>query len=162
MSTRPGFARWLGATNTVTAQFLAAGAAPGVINLGGGLPDPSFHPLAEVQAAVARAFERLGTDLLDYGPVRGLPALRRAIADRVALAGRPVDPANVLIMTGAMQALDLVGKILVDPGDVIAAQTPTYLGALDAWRPREPRYRLLDVPGGEAASAAALRGAKFL
>lgn len=162
MSERPGFARWLQATNTVTAQFLAAGADPAVINLGGGLPDPRFHPIDEVRAALDRAFDRLGPELLDYGPVRGLPALRRAIAQRTALAGRPVALDNVMITTGAMQGLDLVGKVLVDPGELIAAQAPTYLGALDAWRPREPAYRLLDVPSGEAADARALAGAKLL
>lgn len=158
---RPSFARWLSASNSVTGQFLAVGASRDHINLGGGLPDPALYPLTEIEAAARRALDRHGRDILNYGPVAGLPELRRAIAARMHIGGSPCSPDNVMITCGSMQALDLIGKALIDPGDAIAAQSPTYLGALDAWRPRQPAYRLIDVAAGEAGRAERLAGAKF-
>jgi 2-aminoadipate transaminase len=101
--------------------------------------------------------------VLEYGPVEGLYALREAIAVRVSEeSGGRFQAENVTLMTGAMQGLDLMGKILVDPGDLLVVQAPTYLGALDAWRPRHPRYRKLDWTLREPDIDAALAQAKFV
>ena len=142
---RPPLAQWLRSSNNITQQFLSLGGRADVVSLAGGLPAPELYPLEEIQAASARALQNHGTAALEYGPVEGLPALRSLIAQRVSHeTGGVFTSANVLLTTGAMQGLDLIGKVLLDSGDSIVAQSPTYLGALDAWRPRRPVYRKLD------------------
>ncbi len=157
---RPAFARWTATTNEVTRQFLAT---PGVdcIMLAGGLPAPEIYPLGEIEAATGRALRNQGADAVGYGPVEGLPDLRAEIAQRLSADGRRFGVENVLVTTGSMQALELLGKVLIDPGDLIVAQYPTYLGALDAWRPRQPAYRAIDWTLDEASLAQSMAGAKF-
>ncbi|MFT4148780.1 MAG: PLP-dependent aminotransferase family protein [Paracoccaceae bacterium] len=158
---RPAFARWLEDTNDVTQTFLAASRIPGLINMAGGLPAPSTWPVAELAELAARAVADHPVDALAYAPIEGLPALRELIAARFAAPGLPLTRDNVLITSGGMQGLDLLGKVLIDEGGLIAAQTPAYLGALDAWKPRRPRYRpmRLEEPGFDPV--AALTGAQF-
>jgi len=158
---RAPFAQWLGATNDITRTFLAAGQIPDLINLAGGLPEPSTYPV-EALAAIARdVVERYPQQVLGYGPVEGLPELRDALATRFSSASLSLDRTNVLVTSAGMQGLDLIGKVLLDSGGLIAGQFPTYLGALDAWRPRSPTFRKLrlDGPGFEPVSA--LAGAQF-
>src|SRR5215470_13801803 len=140
---RPAFARWLGTTNDVTRGFLAAGRIPGLINMAGGLPAPEVYPAAELAAIARRAIEQHPRETLGYGPIEGLPELRDALAARFSTPALRLGQDNVLITSSGMQGLDLLGKVLLEEGDVIAAQFPTYLGALDAWRPRCPTYRNL-------------------
>lgn len=96
-----------------------------------------------------------------YAPIEGLPALRDMIAERFSAPGLGLIRENVLITTGGMQALDLLGKVLVDDGQVIAAQSPAYLGALDAWKPRRPTYRPMRLEGNDFAPEVAFQGAQF-
>lgn len=160
--TRPQFARWLSTGNTITQQFLALGGRPEVISLAGGLPAAELYPVEEIRAAADRALTRWGTSILEYGPVEGLPALREAIATRLrAQTGCGFSAENVLLTTGAMQGLDLVGKTLLERGDRVLTQCPAYLGALDAWRPWQPLYEQLDWSEASVETAAALRRAKF-
>lgn len=162
-TTRPALAQWLRSSNSITQQFLSIGVRADMVSLAGGLPAAELYPVPEIGHAVEAALRRWGPVALEYGPVEGLPALRAAIAARVsAAAGRPFGPENVLLTTGAMQGLDLIGKALVDPGDTILAQFPTYLGALDAWRPRQPRYERFTWEMENPAFEAALRAAKFV
>ncbi len=160
---RPAWARWTRASNDITGQFLAAAGQPGFISLAGGLPAADLHPVDAVRAATDRALTRWGSAALEYGPVEGFPALRAAIAARTsAETGGTFGPEHVLLTTGAMQALELVGKVLVDPGELIVAQFPTYMGALDAWRPREPTYERLGWDPADPTPEAALRAAKMV
>ena len=160
---RPKPARWLSSGNSITQQFLSLGGRPDIVSLAGGLPAAELYPVEEIAAASARALARWGSAALEYGPVEGLPALRAAIAARIsATSGRTFGPENVLLTTGAMQGLDLLGKALIDQDDLIVAQFPTYLGALDAWRPRQPRYRRLDWTLREPGFEGALTQAKFV
>ncbi len=162
-STRPAWARWVSTSNDVTGQFLAAAGQPGFVSLAGGLPAAELYPVAAVAAASARALDRWGGTALEYGPIEGFPALRAAIAARISLAtSGDFRSENVLLTTGAMQGLDLLGKALVDPGDLIVAQFPTYLGALDAWRPRMPRYERLSWDPAHPNPDAVLREARFV
>ncbi|MBL8702404.1 MAG: PLP-dependent aminotransferase family protein [Alphaproteobacteria bacterium] len=157
---RPRLARWTGSTNRIT-QHMIGGRDPSVINLSGGLPAPEVYPLAAIAAATQRALARFGAQAVAYGPVEGMPALRSAIAARLSGPRQKFSVANVLITTGSLQGVELLGKILLEPGETILAQHPTYLGALDAWRPREPSYRILDWNADEARLGAELRAAKF-
>ncbi len=153
--TRPAPAAWLRATNDITQQFLAAGGRPDVVSLAGGLPAAELYPIAEIEMATRRALERHGSAALEYGTVEGFPPLRALIAERFsAETGGRFTAANVLLTSGSMQALDLLGKVLIDPGDLIVAQAPTYLGALDAWRPRRPAYEALDWSSPDVATFA--------
>jgi 2-aminoadipate transaminase len=158
---RPAFARWLGTTNDVTRTFLAAGRIPDLINLAGGLPAPEIYPAAELAELARQAISQHPQDTLGYNPIEGLPDLRDAVALRFGTAGLRLGRENVLITSSGMQGLDLIGKVLLDEGALIAGQFPTYLGALDAWRPRRPAYRslILEQPGFDAV--AALKGAQF-
>jgi len=155
-------AAWLGQSNSITQQFLALGGRPDVVSLAGGLPAAELYPVAAVAEATEAALARHGAAALEYGPVEGFPPLRALIARRMAEeTGGGFTAANVLLTGGSMQALDLLGKALVDPGDLIVAQAPTYLGALDAWRPRQPRYAALDWEGSDPDFDRALAGAAF-
>lgn len=164
---RPGaerrrWAAWLGQSNSITQQFLALGGRADVVSLAGGLPAAELYPAAAIADAARAALQRHGTAALEYGPVEGFAPLRALVAERMAAeTGGSFTAANVLLTGGSMQALDLLGKALVDPGDLIVAQAPTYLGALDAWRPRQPRYARLDWAGADPEGASLLRAAKF-
>lgn len=159
---RPAFSRWISESNNITQQFMAMGIDPEFISLAGGLPAAEFYPGAAIAAASQKALSRWGSAALEYGPIEGFPALREHIARRISReAGRRFTADNVLLTVGAMQGLDLLGKVLIDPGERIVAQFPTYVGALDAWRPRSPVYEPLDWsdPG---TSVETLRTAKFV
>lgn len=158
---RPAFARWLGTTNDITRTFLSAGRIPGLINLAGGLPEPGTFPVHELADLARLSITDHPHEVLGYGPVEGLPDLRDALAARFSSAHLHLTRANVLVTAGGMQGLDLIGKVLLDDGDLIAGQFPTYLGALDAWRPRSPVFNTMrfDDPGFDALKA--FRGAKF-
>ncbi|SMF72354.1 2-aminoadipate transaminase [Tistlia consotensis] len=158
---RRGFARWLGETNEITRLFLAAGQIPDLINLAGGLPEPATFPVAELAELAGRAVAEHPGDALAYPPIEGLPALRDRIAERYASERLRLTRDNVLIVSGGMQGLDLLGKVLLDPGGLVAAQAPTYLGALDAWRPRAPRYRPFRPDRNDFDAEGALAGAQF-
>jgi 2-aminoadipate transaminase len=160
---RPAWARWTAASNDITGQFLAAAGQPGFVSLAGGLPAANLYPVDAARAAADRALVRWGSAALEYGPVEGFPALRAAIAARTsAETGGTFGPEHVLLTTGAMQGLELLGKLLVDPGELIVAQFPTYMGALDAWRPRDPRYEPLRWDPMDPTPEEALRSAKLV
>lgn len=159
--TVPAFADWMSQTNDVTEVFLAAGQIPDLINMAGGLLEPTLWPVAEIADLAARVVHDDPAQALGYSPIAGLPALRDAIAARFSTPDLPLGRDNVLITTGGMQALDLLGKVLLEPGGQIAAQSPTYLGALDAWRPRAPAYRPMVLGANGFDPVATLRGAAF-
>ena len=161
MAQRPQFAGWLSDTNDVTATFLAAGQIPGLINLGGGLPEPSTYPAAELSALAGRAIEEHPHATLNYPPIDGLPALRDLLAKRFTTDTLHLTRDNVIITSGGMQALDLVGKVLVDAGQTITCQSPAYLGAIDAWKPRLPSYRPIKLEDDNLDLTAAFTGAQF-
>jgi 2-aminoadipate transaminase len=158
---RPAFARWLGTTNEVTRRFLGAGRIPGLINIAGGLPAPELYPAAELAAIARQVIEEHPAETLGYTPIEGLPDLRDALAARFSTQGLKLGRENVIVTASGLQGLDLIGKVLVEEGALIAAQFPTYLGALDAWRPRQPRYRRLDLEDASFDPVAAIQGAQF-
>lgn len=159
--TRPAFATWLSDTNDVTQTFLAAGQIPGLINLAGGLPDPVTWPVDDLSELAANAVANHPDEALAYAPIDGLPILRDLIAARFSAPGLTLKRDNVLITTGGMQALDLIGKVLLEQGSLVATQSPAYLGAFDAWRPRLPRYRAMILEADDFDPAAALTDAQF-
>ncbi len=155
------FANWMLDTNDVTRVFLAASQIPDLINIAGGLPDPSTFPVQKISEISARVIRDHPNETMGYCAIEGLPALRGAIAARYSTTTLKLTAENILITTSGMQGLELIGKALIDPGDLIAGQFPTYLGALDAWRPRQPRYRNMDVHALDFDATHEIQGAKF-
>ncbi len=100
-----------------------------MISLAGGLPDTTTFPpelFAELMGEVSRHTARA----LQYGPTEGMAATTGCIAEVMAAEGTTIDPAEVIVTTGGQQVIDLVCKTLIDPGDVIVAEAPTYPGAI--------------------------------
>ena len=120
---------------SVIREILKVTEKPGIISFAGGLPSPKTFPIAEFDAASHKVLSEDGQAALQYAASEGFPALREAVA---AMLPWDVDPAQVLITTGSQQGLDLVAKILIDGGSKILVETPTYLGALQAFTPMEP------------------------
>ena len=120
---------------SVIREILKVTEKPGIISFAGGLPSPKTFPIAEFDAASHKVLSEDGQAALQYAASEGFPALREAVA---AMLPWNVDPTQVLITTGSQQGLDLVAKILIDGGSKILVETPTYLGALQAFTPMEP------------------------
>ena len=118
---------------------------PSVISFAGGLPAAEAFPVDEMRDAATRALERAGWRALQYSTTEGHPPLREAIAARMARTmGAPVEADEILITSGSQQGLDLTGKLLLDDGDVVLCESPTYLGAINAFRAYQPQF--VDVP----------------
>jgi 2-aminoadipate transaminase len=120
---------------SVIREILKVTERPGIISFAGGLPSPQTFPVAEFEAACAKVLRDDGPAALQYAASEGYGPLREMVA---AMLPWQVDPAQVLITTGSQQGLDLVAKILIDAGSRILVETPTYLGALQAFSPMEP------------------------
>jgi 2-aminoadipate transaminase len=108
---------------------------PDVISFAGGLPAPELFPLADVRAATDRVLADYGPAALQYSTTEGHLPLREWIARQSRLA-----PDHVQIVSGSQQGLDLLGRVLIDPGDVVLVEQPTYLGALQAFAAYQPRF----------------------
>jgi 2-aminoadipate transaminase len=115
-------------------ELLKLTAHPDSISFAGGLPDSDFFPLDRVGAAVQAVLRRVGGRTLQYGETEGVQEMREWISRRYSNASLRLSTENVLITAGAQQALDLVGRVLLDDGDRVVVENPTYLAALLAWR----------------------------
>jgi 2-aminoadipate transaminase len=120
---------------SVLREILKVTERPGIISLAGGLPSPKTFPVGAFAEACASVLRDDGAAALQYAASEGYGPLREMVA---AMLPWPVDPAQVLITTGSQQGLDLVAKVLLDPGSRVLVETPTYLGALQAFSPMEP------------------------
>ncbi len=120
---------------SVIREILKVTERPGIISLAGGLPSPKTFPISEFAEACAQVLHKDGQAALQYAASEGYGPLREAVAEMLPWA---VDPAQVLITTGSQQGLDLIAKVLLDPGSRVLVETPTYLGALQAFSPMEP------------------------
>jgi 2-aminoadipate transaminase len=111
-------------------DMMAVTARPEVISLAGGLPDTSTFP-TDTFAAVTQAIAHEScAKALQYGPTEGLPETKECIAEVMQAEGMRADPEDIVVTTGGQQVIDLVVKTLVDPGDVVVAEAPTYPGAV--------------------------------
>jgi 2-aminoadipate transaminase len=106
---------------------------PDVISFAGGLPAPDVFPIKEFKAACSRVLDDHGPQSLQYGTTDGYVPLREMIARHTGRYGIEVTTENILITSGSQQALDLLGKIFINPGDRVLVESPTYVGALQAW-----------------------------
>jgi DNA-binding transcriptional MocR family regulator len=137
--------------------FLALAARPDIISFAGGIPDPAGFPAEAITEAYRRILRdpAMRSQALQYASSCGLQALRDWLADYMAQRGT-VRPAGHLIVTsGAQQALDLVGKLLINPGDRIAVTAPTFFAALDTFNAYRPRYEAISFGAGGLSMAEA-------
>ncbi len=123
---------------SVLREILKLAEQPGVISLAGGLPAPEGFPVAALREASARVLRDAPREALQYAASEGFGPLREWIAASRGERGLAVAASQVLVTTGSQQGLDLVGKVLLDPGSGIAVESPTYVGALQAFAPYEP------------------------
>jgi 2-aminoadipate transaminase len=145
-------------------EILKVTERPGIISLAGGLPSADTFPVEAMAEAAARVLRDCPREALQYAASEGFGPLREWVAAEMASHGVRADASRVLITTGSQQGLDLVGKVLIDPGSAVAVESPTYLGALQAFAPYEPEFVPLagddDGPLPDALDAA--RGARFV
>lgn len=125
-------------------ELLKLTAQPDVISFAGGLPAPEVFPVEAFNEASQRVLREHGSTALQYSTTEGYPPLRELIAEMMSEDGFNVDPDQILITHGSQQALDLFGKIFINPGDHVAVERPTFLGALQAWKAYQAEY--LTVP----------------
>ncbi|RYX97099.1 MAG: PLP-dependent aminotransferase family protein [Comamonadaceae bacterium] len=147
--------------SSVIREILKVTERPGIISFAGGLPSPKTFPVSAFTAACEKVLREDGHAALQYAASEGLAPLREWVA---ASLPWDVDPAQVLITTGSQQGLDLIGKIMLDAGSKVLVETPTYLGALQAFAPMEPEVVSVkcDAEGADLKDfAAKAAGARF-
>jgi 2-aminoadipate transaminase len=125
--------------------LFAVAARPEVISLAGGMPFVQALPHEDVLDVAAQAFAEHGSTALQYGEGQGTRDLRERLVSLMAAEGLDADPDDMVITAGAQQALDLVAKIFVDPGDEIVVEAPAYVGALSAFGAYQPRFLQVDL-----------------
>ena len=147
---------------SVIREILKLTELPGIISLAGGLPSADTFPIDAVCEASARVLREAPREALQYAASEGYGPLRDWVAAEMQTAGVPADASQVLITTGSQQGLDLAAKVLVDAGARVAVESPTYLGALQAFAPFEAE--LVSLPcddDGPLPDALAASGARF-
>lgn len=128
-------------TKSFIREILKVTQNPAVISFAGGLPNPNYFPIEPLRAAADRVFAEHGRQALQYAPTLGHAPLRTFIAQRYAdRCGMTVDPDEILITNGSQQGLDLVAKVLIDPGDHVLMESPSYLGGIQAFTMYEPDF----------------------
>ncbi|WP_322998767.1 PLP-dependent aminotransferase family protein [Castellaniella sp.] len=153
-------------TSSAIREILKITERPEVISFAGGLPSPEGFPIAQLRAAFDRVLADQGATALQYGRTEGYTPLREWVAQDLSRAGTRIDPEEVLIVSGSQQALDMLGKLFIDPGSKVLVEAPSYLGALQSFSLFEPQFQSVPTDEGglipEALDAALCRGARFI
>src|ERR1700730_3901508 len=127
-------------TSSAIREILKVTERPEIISFAGGLPSPATFPVEEMRVACDRILRDNPSAALQYSATEGYLPLREWVAQRYSVNGASIRSSQVLITTGSQQALDLLGKVLIDPASRVLVETPTYLGALQSFSMYEPRY----------------------
>ena len=141
---------------------------PGIISLAGGLPSADTFPIEAMRVATATVLRDNPREALQYAASEGYGPLREWVATELATQGLKAGADQVIITTGSQQGLDLVGKVLIDPGSSVAVESPTYLGALQAFAPYEPEFVAIEgdddgpLPGALDAACLGQERARFV
>jgi 2-aminoadipate transaminase len=143
---------------SIIREILKVTEKPGILSMAGGLPSADTFPVEALKAACDQVLSKNAKEALQYASSEGFAPLREWVAAKVATLGLNARPDQVLITSGSQQGLDLVGKILCDAGAPVAVETPTYLGALQAFTPYEPIFTSLasDAEGVRPEAMASL------
>ena len=144
--------------SSIIRELLKITQQPGIISFAGGLPAPELFPVRAFREACEFVLTEVPDRALQYGPTQGCKGLLEYLAAQGRKYGVPSLPENILITNGSQQALDLIGRVFIDPGDKILTESPTYLGAIQAWRVYGPEFVTvpIDDDGMEVEAAAEL------
>jgi 2-aminoadipate transaminase len=118
---------------------------PEIISFAGGLPSPATFPVEVMKTAFDKVLSQTGKVALQYGPTDGYGPLREWIANSLSTEGSRILPEQILMTSGSQQALDLLGKVLIDEGSRVLVETPSYLGALQAFSVYGPEFKSVDT-----------------
>jgi 2-aminoadipate transaminase len=140
--------RMAGMQSSAIRELLKITQQPDVISFAGGLPAPELFPVREIEEACDYLLQNEAKMALQYSATEGHPPLREYLAESMAKYGIHHGPDNILVTTGSQQALDLIGKVFIDPGSSVLTGSPTYLGAIQAWRAYQANF--VTVPLDEA------------
>jgi 2-aminoadipate transaminase len=140
-------ARTRGMKSSAMREMMALTERPDVISLAGGLPDTSTFPPELYASVMAEVASESTARALQYGPTEGMTATARCIVEVMAAEGTTVDPSEVIVTTGGQQVIDLVCKALIDPGDVIVAEAPTYPGAVPTFSAYQAEVEQIEMDG---------------
>ena len=157
--------RWMG--SSAIRELLKLTAQADMISFAGGLPAPEVFPVEAFAAASQRVLAEQGSGALQYSMTEGYRPLRQWIVEKMAEYRIEAAPENVLITSGSQQALDLIGKVLLNAGDKVLTERPTYLGALQAWQAYQAEYVTVPIDDdglrtGEQLERAVATGPKFM
>jgi 2-aminoadipate transaminase len=152
--------------SSVIRELLKLTEQPDIISFAGGLPAPDVFPVEEFRRACDKVLTDMGPQALQYGATEGFLPLREMIVRHSTRYGIDVTPENVMVTSGSQQALDLLGKVFINRGDRILVESPTYMGALQAWNAYGAEY--IAVPADQngmitdALEEALRTGPKFI
>lgn len=132
-------------SSSIIREILKFTQMPDVISFAGGLPAPELFPVREFEEASRHVLNTDGQTALQYSLTEGLLPLREALSEKMQKYGVPAERHNIMLTNGSQQALDLIGRIFIDEGDVIVTGNPTYLGALQAFKVYSPRIEAIPV-----------------
>lgn len=154
-------------TSSTIREILKVTERPEVISFAGGLPSPKGFPIDAMQQAFSRVLDSTGESALQYGPTEGYAPLRAWVAHDLKRTGADdVSPDEVLIVSGSQQALDMLGKLFIDPGSKVLVEAPSYLGALQSFSLFEPQYQSVPTDDGglipESLTPDMTAGARFI
>ena len=121
-------------------EILSVMSRPGMVSLAGGLPAPETFPLEELYEISRSVLDQFGASALQYDLTEGFTPFREALADYVAAKGIAAGADDFMVFNGSQSALDMLGKTLLSPGDCVALESPSYLGAITAFNAYEPQY----------------------
>ncbi len=122
-------------------EILKTTERPEIISFAGGLPAPELFPVDDIRLSAERVLAEIGPRALQYGITDGVPALRERIAAEMGTRGVSCTADDILVTTGSQQSLDLVGKIFLDPDDLVLTENPTYLAAIQSFQCFEARFQ---------------------
>jgi 2-aminoadipate transaminase len=154
-------------TSSTIREILKVTERPEIISFAGGLPSPKGFPVQIIQNAFDRVLSTNGMSALQYGPTEGYAPLRAWVAnDLKRLGADDISPDEVLIVSGSQQALDMLGKLFIDPGSRVLVEAPSYLGALQSFSLFQPQYVPVPTDAGglvpESITPELADGARFI
>ncbi len=130
---------------SIIREILKISSKPGVINLAGGLPAPELFPIEQLQGCMLDVVRKYGPTAFQYSLSMGVVKLREEIAKRATARGTVSTKDNILITSGAQQAIELIARAFIEPGDYILTENPTYLGALQAFNYYRAKYTTAEM-----------------
>ena len=140
--------RMAGVRSSAVRDLFAAASRADMISFSGGMPDVGRVPSEAVASATREALRHEGAMALQYGSSEGMHDLRVLVTELMAESGVRLRPDDLILTAGAQQALDLLAKVFLDPGDVVIAEGPTYVGALQAFSAYGPRILSVEMDEG--------------